>query len=447
MLLLFFSNAGRVVKVNGTYIPHKRSKPFIIGFYHGCVEKPDLNAFLSDLIKELKYLDPERQLIDKNEKRSVTVQIRALIADAPARAWLKCIKGHSGYFACERCRILGEILRVSTTQKDVDTEKRKGMKFSTLHDAKRVDEEWDEYLSQPEPMQPVEGATARHRTGVTPLDKIAHLVKPISSFPLEEMHVVDGGGIKDAIKMLLKLPKSWTTKLKQKRKLRKVVVNKITQKRTYNINIRSARARKRRPTKRRPAQQQPDGAQQQQPTPAAEEEEEHVTLIKTKDLVGWNCRIANWSKFCTPAEFPRRVSKLTSFKYWKMVECRQFFMYYLVPLMLLDIATFDKQEFNLVVKFIKAYSLITGSSYLPVPEEDIQLAERYFKEFFEGMIRFNKKYATLKVHNMWKHLVEDARHFRCRTTSLSSYPFENEVSFFRKVSKIYKLSNNLDRKG
>jgi len=51
-------------------------------------------------------------------------------------------------------------------------------------------------------------------------------------------------------------------------------------------------------------------------------------------------------------------------------------MYYMAPLMLMDVVAFDKDKFNLVVKFIKAYSLVTGSSYLPVPEKDIQLSEK-----------------------------------------------------------------------
>jgi hypothetical protein len=108
-------------------------------------------------------------------------------------------------------------------------------------------------------------------------------------------------------------------------------------------------------------------------------------------------------------------------------------MYYFAPLMLLDVYNFSQHEFNLIVKCIKAYSLVTGSSYHPVPENDIQLSEKYFKEFFQGMIGLDKKYASLKVHCTWKHLGEDARRFACHTTSLASYTFENEVSFFRKV--------------
>lgn len=41
----------------------------------------------------------------------------AFISDTPARAFLKCTKGHGGYNACERCTIPGELLRVGKSSK------------------------------------------------------------------------------------------------------------------------------------------------------------------------------------------------------------------------------------------------------------------------------------------------------------------------------------------
>ena len=231
-------------------MPHNRSKPFIIAFYHGCTSKPDLDAFLSDLLKELRRLDPSYKL-GPNEKRSMTIRIRAIIGDAPARSWLKCVKGHSGYYPCERCHIRGEILRLLRQNIPDETGKRSGMKFSTLDDPKRTDEKWDTYLTELEPNQPL-GGIMTHRIGITPFDKVANLVKPISSFPLEEMHLVDGGAIKDAIKILLKLPDSWVAKLKQDRPKKNFTVNRLTNRRTYTQRIRSqpAAARRRRPPAR-----------------------------------------------------------------------------------------------------------------------------------------------------------------------------------------------------
>ena len=40
----------------------------------------------------------------------VAFNIRLLFftCDAPARKFLKCVKGHSGFYSCERCEIKGE---------------------------------------------------------------------------------------------------------------------------------------------------------------------------------------------------------------------------------------------------------------------------------------------------------------------------------------------------
>ena len=37
-----------------------------------------------------------------NGYENLKVVIKAFVCDAPARAFLKCVKGHSGYDSCER---------------------------------------------------------------------------------------------------------------------------------------------------------------------------------------------------------------------------------------------------------------------------------------------------------------------------------------------------------
>lgn len=69
-------------------------------------------------------------------KGSVTkfaVKIHQMILDAPARAFLKCIMGHSGYFSCERCEEEGEYLRQpedDTTEASQKKQKGKNKKKS-----------------------------------------------------------------------------------------------------------------------------------------------------------------------------------------------------------------------------------------------------------------------------------------------------------------------------
>ncbi|XP_065645476.1 uncharacterized protein LOC136075954 [Hydra vulgaris] len=46
-----------------------------------------------------------------NGYKQLQVTIKAFVCDAPARAFVKCIIGHSGYHSCDRCMAVG-------TQKD-----------------------------------------------------------------------------------------------------------------------------------------------------------------------------------------------------------------------------------------------------------------------------------------------------------------------------------------
>jgi hypothetical protein len=288
--------AGRVVSVDGYFLPTNRSKPFIIAFYHGD-DHPDLHAYLSDIINEIEHLDPSNCPGEDNP-RSITVKVRCIIADAPARQWLKGVKPHTGYYSCERCRIKGEMLRLDreTTDNVTISVAQRGMKFTATNDLPRVDEEWEAYLDI-EPNESDRDPRMKHRLRVTAIDKMSLAgVKPISSFPLEEMHLVDGGAFRDTVRILLKIPTEW--KGLSKRKRPKVLVNRI----------------------------------RKQPTSAPKTLKEHDDRnIKTKDLIALNCRIAVWSRLCTPLEFRRRCRTLVSFKYWKMAEARQFVMYYMIP--------------------------------------------------------------------------------------------------------------------
>lgn len=63
-----------------------------------------------------------------------------MILDAPARAFLKCIKGHSGYFSCERCTEEGVYVYTNgdiknTTKKEVS---KKNVTVTTSNKKKKL---------------------------------------------------------------------------------------------------------------------------------------------------------------------------------------------------------------------------------------------------------------------------------------------------------------------
>ena len=77
--------------------------PFVVGIYSGSVKPPVL--FLTDIVSELKELIANGLPIDGKQIR---IALHSFVCDAPARAFVKCTKMHSGYSSCEKCDQRGE---------------------------------------------------------------------------------------------------------------------------------------------------------------------------------------------------------------------------------------------------------------------------------------------------------------------------------------------------
>ena len=77
-------------------------EPFINAIVYGNSKPNSVDDYLSDLVSELLNLCEDGIHINDEV---VDIQIKAFVCDAPARAFLKCIKGHTGYHSCERCRV------------------------------------------------------------------------------------------------------------------------------------------------------------------------------------------------------------------------------------------------------------------------------------------------------------------------------------------------------
>lgn len=71
----------------------RTQSPFPIAIFGG-KGKPALQDFLSPLVDELLLLSKDN-VID--------IKKTIFLCDAPARAYIKCVKGHSGYSSCDRC--------------------------------------------------------------------------------------------------------------------------------------------------------------------------------------------------------------------------------------------------------------------------------------------------------------------------------------------------------
>ena len=59
-----------------------------------------------------------------------TVKLRSVIADAPARSFVKPTRGHDAYFGCDRCEVEGRYLKGSSmSYDDLNAAKRTHLSF------------------------------------------------------------------------------------------------------------------------------------------------------------------------------------------------------------------------------------------------------------------------------------------------------------------------------
>lgn len=142
-------------------------KPFLVAVYCGKEKPKNVNNYLEKFVAEINHLQEVGIQIDDV---LFQVSIKAFICDRPARAFIKCIKGHGGYWACERCKVQGQ--RVSRR---------------TIYPIKRnkcIPRTDTSFREERNP---------GHHTGVSPLLQINPAVNMINDFVLDSMHLVHLG--------------------------------------------------------------------------------------------------------------------------------------------------------------------------------------------------------------------------------------------------------------
>jgi len=86
-----------------------KDDPFVIGSYYGTKKPKDIEAYLEDFINEATHLTKNGFFLNDN---LMSFNIVGYICDAPApaRALVKVIKRHNGYFSCEKCEVEGKYI-------------------------------------------------------------------------------------------------------------------------------------------------------------------------------------------------------------------------------------------------------------------------------------------------------------------------------------------------
>lgn len=150
-------------------------EPFIVAIFCGEHKPNSVDDYLQDFLAEYKEL--QRKPITLNGQE-IHVCIKAFVCDAPARAFLKCIKGHTGYDCCERCTIKGEY---------------KNKRVVLLGDYPlRTDRDFSN------------GLYVNHHVGVSPLLNVG--IRCVTGFPLDYMHLVCLGVVRRLLCFLRKGP-------------------------------------------------------------------------------------------------------------------------------------------------------------------------------------------------------------------------------------------------
>lgn len=78
--------------------------PFIVAIYCGDAKPNSVEEYLSYFLQELQQLQQDGII---HGAKALKLSVKAFICDAPARAFLKCIKNHNSYHSCERCTYRG----------------------------------------------------------------------------------------------------------------------------------------------------------------------------------------------------------------------------------------------------------------------------------------------------------------------------------------------------
>jgi hypothetical protein len=139
---------------------------FVVGLYYGVKKPLESNDFLCDLIQELKVMLVEGLYVNNVQ---LNIQFRCCCCDTPARAFVKCIKGHSGYFGCDRCIIKGDRCDNRLVFVSTDNELREDSSFRL-----RVQSE--------------------HHHGASPFEQLP-MIDMVTMFPNDYMHSICKGNV------------------------------------------------------------------------------------------------------------------------------------------------------------------------------------------------------------------------------------------------------------
>lgn len=114
----FWPILGLIRNHSGTF------SPFTIAVFCGKMKPSPLSSYFEDFITELLLTIG----LMFNGKKYI-IEVQNFICDAPARAFVKCVKSHGGYSACDKCTEEGEYINGRMIYEGISASKRTDESF------------------------------------------------------------------------------------------------------------------------------------------------------------------------------------------------------------------------------------------------------------------------------------------------------------------------------
>ena len=152
---------------------------FPIALFSSSCKPKSVDNYLKDFIDEMKCFQ-EVGVICDNTGKAYKIKLEAVICDAPARSFVKCIKTHNGYNCCERCIQRGEWYQ-KIVLPDLSAPLRTDLDFFNQLDSE-------------------------HHNAVSPFTNLNYNM--VSGFPIDYMHCVCLGVVRRIINLWIQGPPS-----------------------------------------------------------------------------------------------------------------------------------------------------------------------------------------------------------------------------------------------
>ena len=176
-LPLFKSTNDQFWPILGLLQHVKGQKPFVIGLFYGKTKPKNVHEYLDSITQEIGDLDTSDLIYDN---KAYQVNISSVVCDTPARAYVRQVKGHSGYHGCDKC-----------TQDGLYNKK---MTFPEINSPLRTDESFAGSLDED------------HHIGPNPWANVSLGQFMVTRFPLDPMHLVYLGITKRLLTLMTKGP-------------------------------------------------------------------------------------------------------------------------------------------------------------------------------------------------------------------------------------------------